>query len=71
MKIKHLTYLLFSLFLACSSDNDCEDKKKAIKDRYESMIAVAEANYATHGGSREQIELLQQEYQLKLQNACR
>ena len=71
MKLKFLFYLLVPLFIGCSSDDDCDAKKKSIKEHYEAMIAVAEANYAQHGGSHEQIDLLRQEYQVKLQNACK
>ena len=71
MKLKLLLYLLIPILIGCSSNDDCEAEKKAIKERYEIMISTAEANYAQHGGSREQIELIQKEYQIKLQNACK
>jgi hypothetical protein len=69
--MKKIFYLIFSLFiLSCSKDDDCQEKINEINAYYDQQVQYVMDNPDPWGVNYNQISLLNQERNKKLQNAC-
>jgi len=61
---------ILSVFLSCSSDDDCQAKKDEINAYYEQQIQQVKDNPEPSGINYRQIQLLIDERNNKMQTAC-
>lgn len=69
MKKIILLLIAFSIF-GCSQDDDCEGDKAAINLKYDNLIKYVKENPGPGGIDYSQISLLNQERDMKLEQAC-
>ena len=69
---KFLLLLVFISVFSCSSDDDCDSKRNEINSHYDEMVEIVMNNPLPNGQiDWRQIGLLNDERDLRLQNACR
>lgn len=71
IKMKKIIYIvLATLFFCCSSDDNCDEERSAINERFDGYIEQVMNNPGPNGIDYDQISALNQERELRLEEAC-
>jgi len=67
---KFYLVLLVTIIVGCSSNNDCKSEKEAINKKYDEQVQYVKDHPDPDGINYRQIELLNNERNKKLAEAC-